>query len=106
MIPIRDALPSRNFPVTNTVIIAVNVLVFLWELIQGPHLEEAFFLLGVVPARYSNPEIASHFTSFQQLLPFLASMFLHGGFLHIIGNMWFLYIFGDNIEDRLGHIRY
>jgi membrane associated rhomboid family serine protease len=106
MIPLRDAIPSRNFPVTNTVIIALNVLVFLWEMMQGPRLEEAFFLFGVVPARYSDPQLASHFTMAQQWAPFLTSMFLHGGFLHIIGNMWFLYIFGDNIEDRLGHIRY
>jgi len=60
----------------------------------------------MVPIRYSNPEISAHFTTFQQFLPFLTSMFLHGGFLHILGNMWFLYIFGDNIEDGLGHIRY
>ena len=106
MIPIRDAIRSKNFPIINTFIIVVNVLVFLWQLFQGPHLEEALYLFGIVPVRYSNPEIASHFTSIQQVLPFFTSMFLHGGFLHILGNMWFLYIFGDNIEDRLGHIRY
>jgi hypothetical protein len=60
----------------------------------------------MVPARYSNPEISVHFTTFEQVLPFLTSMFLHGGILHILGNMWFLYIFGDNIEDRIGHFRY
>jgi len=87
-------------------IIGVNVLAFLWQLSQGPRLEEAFFLYGVVPIRYSNPTISAHFTTFQQLLPFFTSMFLHGGFLHIIGNMWFLYVFGDNIEDRIGSIRY
>jgi len=106
MIPIRDAIRSRTFPVINVVIIVLNVLAFLWQLSQGPQLKEALFLYGIVPLRYSDPDLSAHFTRFQQYLPFLTSMFLHGGFLHIIGNMWFLYIFGDNIEDRLGHIRY
>lgn len=106
MIPIRDAVRSNHFPLVNFMIIGLNGLAFLWQLAQGPHLQEAIFFFGVVSARYSNPGIASHFTTFQQLLPFVTSLFLHGGFLHILGNMWFLYIFGDNIEDRLGHIRY
>src|SRR4030042_620025 len=106
MIPIRDAIRSRTFPVINVVIIVLNVLAFLWQLSQGPQLKEALYLYGIVPFRYSDPELSTQFTRFQQYLPFLTSMFLHGGFLHIIGNMWFLYIFGDNIEDRLGHIRY
>jgi len=106
MIPIRDAIRSKNFPAVNFIIIVINVLVFLWELFQGPDLSETFYLYGILPLRYSDPEISIQFTKFQQFLPFLTSMFLHGGFLHILGNMWFLYIFGDNIEDRLGHIRY
>jgi len=106
MIPIRDAIRSNHFPAVNSLIIGLNVLAFLWQLTQGSDLNEALFLFGIVPARYSNPEISAHFTAFQQFLPFLTSMFLHGGFLHILGNMWFLYIFGDNIEDRLGHFRY
>jgi membrane associated rhomboid family serine protease len=106
MIPIRDAIRSKNFPVVNFLIIAINVIVFLWQLAQGPRLNQAFFLFGIVPIRYSDPEVSAHFTAFRQLLPFVTFLFLHGGFLHILGNMWFLYIFGDNIEDRLGHIRY
>ena len=106
MIPIRDAIRSKNFPAVNVLIIGLNIVVFLWELLQGPDLKEVFYVYGMVPLRYSNPELAAHFTNFKQYLPFLTSMFLHGGFLHIIMNMWFLYIFGDNIEDRLGHIRY
>jgi membrane associated rhomboid family serine protease len=106
MIPIRDAIRSKTFPVVNVVIIVLNVLAFLWQLAQGPQLKEALFIYGIVPLRYSDPEISLQFTTFQQFLPFLTSIFLHGGFLHILGNMWFLYIFGDNIEDRLGHIRY
>lgn len=106
MIPIRDTARSDHFPLINVMIIALNGLVFSWQIAQGPHLREAIFLYGVVPARYSDPVLAPHFTAFQQILPFLTSLFLHGGFLHILGNMWFLYIFGDNVEDRLGHIRY
>ncbi len=106
MIPLRDAIRSKNFPAVNFIIIGLNVIVFLWQLAQGPHLKEALYLYGIVPLRYSDPELSAQFTGFQQYLPFLTSMFLHGGFLHIIMNMWFLYIFGDNIEDRLGHIRY
>jgi membrane associated rhomboid family serine protease len=106
MIPLRDTIPSIHFPAVNFLIIIANVLVFIWQLSLGSALNEAILLYGVVPVRYSDPAIAARFTALQQFLPFLTSMFLHGGFLHILGNMWFLYIFGDNIEDRLGHIRY
>lgn len=106
MIPIRDAIRSKTFPVVNVLIIVANGFVFFWQLSQGSHLKEALLLYGIVPIRYSDPELSVQFTAFQQVFPFITSMFLHGGFLHILGNMWFLYIFGDNIEDRLGHIRY
>ena len=106
MIPIRDAIRSKNFPIVNVLIIVLNILAFLWQLSQGPHLKDTLFLYGIVPIRYADPEISAQFTTFQQWSPFLTSIFLHGGFLHILGNMWFLYIFGDNIEDRIGHIRY
>ena len=106
MIPIRDAIRSENFPVVNLLIIVLNIFVFVWQLTQGPHLKEALFLYGIVPIRYSDPSLSVQFLQFQQWLPFLTSMILHGSFLHILGNMWFLYIFGDNIEDRIGHIRY
>jgi len=106
MIPIRDVNRSEHFPLVNVAIIAVNVLAFVWQMAQGPQLKEALFLYGIVPSRYSDPMVAVEFTTVQQLLPFLTSMFLHGGIMHILGNMWFLYIFGDNIEDRLGHFRY
>jgi hypothetical protein len=106
MIPIRDTIRSKNFPAVNFTIIGLNIIVFLWQLAQGPHLQETLYFYGIVPLRYHDPELSAHFTAFEQYFPFLSSMFLHGGFLHILMNMWFLYIFGDNIEDRLGHIRY
>jgi len=106
MIPLRDTIQSKNYPIMNTLIISLNVLVYLWELGQGPRLEEIFFYYGIVPARYSNPHVAAYFNLPEQILPFFSSMFMHGGFFHILGNMWFLYIFGDNVEDRLGPVRY
>ncbi len=106
MIPIRDTIRAETYPIVNSLIIAVNVLFFLVELSQGQRLNEFIYIYGLVPARYAIPQISAYFTSGQQVISFLTFMFLHGGFLHLIGNMWFLYIFGDNVEDRLGHLRY
>lgn len=106
MIPIRDTIHSRNYPIVRNVLIGMNVLVYVWELFQGADLQKAFFLYGLVPVRYSDPDIALHFSLVEQIFPFFSSMFLHGGFLHLLGNMWFLYIFGDNVEDRLGPFRF
>jgi membrane associated rhomboid family serine protease len=106
MFPIRDTVGSRNYPVVNSVLIAVNVLCYLIELAQGDRLDLFFIVYGLVPARYSIPEIAAQFSFFQQAFSLLSFMFIHGGLWHLIGNMWFLYIFGDNVEDRLGPFRY
>jgi membrane associated rhomboid family serine protease len=73
---------------------------------QGTHLDRFIYTYGLVPARYTIESFSSYFSGFQQILAFFSYMFLHGGFLHLIGNSWFLYIFGDNVEDRLGHLRY
>ena len=104
MIPIRDTVRSSTFPVVNTALIAVNILVFLWAL--GMEQQELFLRFGIVPVRYSVPDLAARFSFGAQALPFISSMFLHGGLLHLLGNVWFLYIFGDNVEDRLGPLRY
>lgn len=106
MIPLRDTIRSKNYPVVNTTIIVINVVVFLMELAQGEQLRQFIYNYGLVPARYSIPSISSYFTSGQQVFSFLSFMFIHGGFFHLLGNMWSLYIFGDNVEDRLGPIRY
>ncbi|SPD75478.1 Peptidase S54, rhomboid domain containing protein [uncultured Desulfobacterium sp.] len=106
MIPIRDTVQSRRYPVINITIIAVNVFAYLIEMSSGDQLNRFLFLYGLVPARYSVPFISDHFTFGQQAFSFLSFMFLHGGFLHLLGNMWSLYIFGDNVEDRLGPMRY
>ena len=106
MIPIRDTTPSKNVPVINNILIGINVVVFLIELMQGAGGDRFIFTYGLVPARYTIDQIARHFTFSQQLISWISFMFLHGGFLHLLGNMWFLYIFGDNVEDRLGPLRY
>jgi membrane associated rhomboid family serine protease len=106
MIPIRDTIRSQTYPIVNSVLIAINVAVFLIELSQGQALDKFIYVYGLVPARYSVPQFSSYFTVSQQVIAFLSFMFLHGGFLHLLGNMWSLYIFGDNVEDRLGHFRY
>ena len=106
MIPLRDTTQSKNYPIINNTIIAINIFFFLIELSKGHGLNQFIQTYGLVPARYSVPEIGELYSTGQQAIAFLTFMFLHGGFWHLLGNMWSLYIFGDNIEDRLGHARY
>jgi len=106
MIPIRDTIQSRSYPVVNTLIIGANVLVYLFQLTEVPNLQRFFLTYGLVPVRYSVPQVSAYFSLGQQVLPFFSFMFIHGGFWHLLGNMWSLYIFGDNVEDRLGPLRY
>lgn len=106
MIPIRDTAPSHNYPVVTMTLIGINVVVYLLEMAQGPELNRFIHLYGLVPARYTVDRIAAYYTLPQQVFAWLSFMFLHGGFWHLLGNMWTLYIFGDNVEDHLGHLRY
>ena len=108
MIPIRDTTPSKNVPMVNNLLIALNVVVFIVQLMQGPAVNRFIFTYGLVPARYMIDGYAEYYdiSFFQQVMSWLSFMFLHGGFLHILGNMWSLYIFGDNVEDHLGPLRY
>jgi len=94
MIPLKDVIPSRTTPAVTLALVAVNGLVFLLQLTLAPaDLERMIDAFGLVPARFS---IASLFTS----------MFVHGGLGHVAGNLLYLWIFGDNVEDRLGHARF
>lgn len=102
MLPLKDLNPTRRFPVLTYTIIVINVLVFLWELSLPPaQLEAALTSLSVVPARVS----ADPF-SLDSILSVIRSMFFHAGWSHLLGNMLYLYLFGDNVEDRLGRIVY
>lgn len=108
MFPIRDTIPARNPPIVTWLLILTNGVIFLFELMLPPRaLPEFFYVFGVVPARYSHPEWAAWVgLPLNDYWPFLTSMFLHGGWLHVIGNMWTLWIFGDNVEDRMGPLRF
>lgn len=106
MIPIRDNIPSKNYPLINNSLIFVNVIVYLVQISQGAGFDRFVYYYGLVPARYFVPEIAVYFSAGQQIFSLFSFMFLHGGFWHLLGNMWSLYIFGNNIEDRLGPVRY
>ena len=108
MIPIQDTIPRRSPPIATWIIIFLNVAVFFFELALPPDtLKQFFYFFGLVPARFTHPAWAS-LVGFplDDYWPFLTSMFLHGGWLHIIGNMWTLWIFGDNVEDRMGSGRF
>ena len=105
--PLRDSPRSATFPGVVALIIVVNVLVFFWELSLGSQLDAAIELFGFVPRRFFGWEQAGGAPLDPwRFVPLVTANFLHGGWLHIIGNMWFLGVFGDNVEDRLGHFRF
>ncbi len=106
MIPLKDTIPSRTFPIVNVILIGINAFVFFIELSLGPRLEEFFFTFGVIPAKYLWLSEHEPWNWFERYYPLFTSMFLHGGWMHILGNMWYLWIFGDNVEERMGHVRY
>jgi len=94
MFPIRDTQPSYSKPVVTVCLIVVNILVFLYEAALDPFsMNEFIASFGLVPDHFRFANV-------------LTSMFLHGGWFHVLGNMWFLWIFGDNVEDILGHVKY
>jgi hypothetical protein len=105
MIPLRDKNQSRTTPFINYLLIGSCVLVFLYELSLGENPEGCFGRFAVVP-RAVTYGLRGQIPLVPACLPLLTSMFLHGGWLHLLGNMIYLYIFGDNVEDRLGHGRY
>jgi membrane associated rhomboid family serine protease len=106
MIPLKDNIPSSTRPYINYGIIIINFLVFFWELDWGRQLPQLVISLGFVPARFITLLGAESYNWPAIVIPPFSAFFLHSGWLHIIANMWFLYIFGDNVEDALGHVRY
>ena len=99
MIPIRDTIRSRSFPFVNWAIIILNSLVFFYQFnLPGSQLDSFVQTFALVPSQITSNPLSWY--------PFLTHMWLHGSLLHIIGNMWVLLIFGDNVEDRLGSARY
>jgi hypothetical protein len=105
MIPLRDTNPSSTVPFVNYVLIVLNAFAFFVELALGSHLDEFIYHFGVVPVRLTT-DIEMVQMNMLTILSLFTSMFLHGGWMHLIGNMLFLHIFGDNVEDKFGHFRY
>jgi membrane associated rhomboid family serine protease len=108
VIPLKDNIPTRTLPIIAVSFIFVNILIFLWHrfTLQSAESEQVYRYFGFVPH-----EFIVSLTSQWTLVPYnimtmFTSMFLHGGFLHLAGNMLFLWIFGNNIEDALGHVRF
>jgi membrane associated rhomboid family serine protease len=108
MFPIRDNITHKTFPSVAWGLIVLNGIIFLFEIsVPEDTLQTILYTFGLVPAKYSNPQWAvAHGLPFDYYLSFLTNMFLHGGWVHIIGNMWFLYLFGSGVEDSLGHWRF
>lgn len=108
MIPIRDTAPCNSKPFVTWGLIAICVIVFVAMQIMPIQLSSRLVnLYGMVPVRYSNPQwAASSGMPYDGYLSFLTSLFLHGNWLHLIINMWFLWIFADSVEDRMGHLRF
>lgn len=100
MIPLKDDLKSYTRPVITYVILGINILVYLYEFSLGPHLNDFIFQFGAIPYDIFHPQGVSSYATI------LSSMFIHANFMHIFGNMFFLWTFSDNVEDRIGHIKY
>lgn len=106
MIPLRDTIPAQSFPLVTLSCIGLNVLVFVYELGLGTSLGRFIAVYGFVPVRYFYLSETEPWNLLTRFGPLFSAMFIHGGWLHLIGNMWMLWIFGDNVEDRLGKGRY
>lgn len=107
MIPIRDTIASKTIPVVTYTIIGVNALLYLYQAGMDTDLLDPFiYRYGFVPGKLTLSEMAPYFSFANMLFSSVSYMFLHGGLWHFVGNMWFLYIFGDNVEDHLGAVRF
>lgn len=106
MIPLRDSTRSRSFPIVNISLIIINILVFLKEItLTNQQLNYLTYFYGLIPAKVQT-QLSAGVPLPAVAVPFITAMFLHGGWLHILGNMLYLWIFGDNVEDRMGHLPY
>lgn len=108
MIPIRDTAPCNSTPYVTWALMAICIVIFLIMLVT-PYDEvyRILYLYGMVPRRYSDPHWAAvNGLPFDAYLSFFTSLFLHGGWVHIIMNMWFMWIFADNVEDRMGRVNF
>ncbi len=103
MFPLRDKIPSRSFPFVTIAIIIYNVLVYFYQLSLGQQIGDFINNFGIIPKSFSSLQNVP-LSNWLMLIPNLfTSMFIHGGLLHLLGNLWYLWIFGDNVEDFFGH---
>jgi len=105
MFPLKDNIPAKNFPIVNIGLIVINVIFFVYQVSYGRHVDQLTTALGFIPARFMAQQ-AENFIDPTRFLPVFSSMFLHGNLFHLLSNMWMLWIFGDNVEDCMGHGRY
>src|SRR5437667_11916475 len=105
-IPLNDNVRRQTFWISTLVLIAANLWVFLYELSLGPQINQLVSIFGIIPARYTTPRGLATATPASFLISVFASMFLHGGWLHLFGNMLFLFVFGRSVEDRFGHLKF
>jgi len=106
MFPLRDTIPSRSFPIVTLFLIITNSIIFIYELFLGPALDQFLNTFGVIPVFYRQAIQENPIQIIPGIIPIFSSIFLHGGWMHVISNMWYLWIFGDNVEDRTGHLRF
>jgi membrane associated rhomboid family serine protease len=106
VIPLRDENPAASPPIVTRILIAINCAAFLYQLTLGPGLRDFVYQWGLIPLRLRVSLEQGLQPTVEAGTPLLTSMFLHGGWMHLISNMWYLAIFGDNVEDRLGKLRF
>ena len=108
MIPLKDNVPTRTIPIITASFIFVNILIFLWQrfILPGDASEMVYRYYGLVPREFTVSVITRWDLLPYNIMTLFTSMFLHGGFLHLAGNMLYLWIFGNNIEDALGHLKF
>ena len=105
MIPLRDTIRTRTVPFVTRLLVVANVAIFVLEFLQGENLDAFLETFAFIPLRFFHPELVG-WTFSDAALTISTAMFLHGGLAHLLGNMLFLWIFGDNVEDALGHFRF
>ena len=105
MFPLKDNIQARNFPIVNIGLIVINVVFFIYEMSHGHRVDQLIAAFGFIPARFIAQQ-AEGWLNPSSYLPVFSSMFLHANLIHLLSNMWMLWIFGDNVEDCMGHGRY
>jgi membrane associated rhomboid family serine protease len=100
MIPIRDQIPTRRIPIVNYTLIVINVIVFIFQWLSGPYQDALIYQFALIPAQFTGS------INLAAISDIFTSMFMHAGWLHLGGNMLYLWIFGDNVEDSMGSFKY